>query len=131
MARPKKTAPTVGLVDYSAHDERKNLVQRYVPDAVEKRDPTTGEKIPPKLHAYFGDESMPDTYYTSQGYQVVTAEGQKIQHKGSTLFTVPHEQHAAKMNLHSELAVGQRDSAIRGDTANGPLPITEEIREGD
>lgn len=131
MSRPKKTAPTVGLVDYSAHDERKNLVQRYVPDAVEKRDPTTGEKIPPKLHEFFGDESMPDSYYTNQGYTVVMDKGVKVQHKGSTLFTIPHGSHAEKMNLHSELAVGQRDSAIRGESANGPLPITEEIREGD
>lgn len=131
MARPKKTAPTIGLVDYSGHDERKNLIARYVPDAVVTRDAKTGEKIDPQLHTFWGDETMPDSYYTNQGYAVVMDKGVKVQHKGSTLFTVPHEQHKAKMNLHSELAVGQRDSAISGETTNGPVPIAEEIREGD
>lgn len=131
MARPKKTAPTIGLVDYSGHDERKILVQRYVPDAVETRDPATGEQVEPKLHAFFGDESLPVSHYTNQGYKVVQDGGVNIQHNGSVLFTMPQEKHSAKMTLHSELAAGQRDSALSGATTSGPMPLTEEIREGD
>jgi hypothetical protein len=131
MPRPKKPAPTIGLVDYSAGDERKQLIARYVPDAVERRDPQTGEKIAPKLHAFFGDESKPDSYYIGQGYTVVVSNGEKIQHNGSALFTIPHERHAAKMNLHAEMGVQARESARVGASVNSPVPLNEEERDGD
>lgn len=99
MARPRKIAP-VEMVDYSRTDERGELVRMYAPECIERKERSVKRDHMGRVtsrtnvainewHSYFGDPSVPDSFYLRRGYEAVKDEkGTHVTHKGDKLWKI-------------------------------------------
>lgn len=108
--KPKIAPKRITVTDFSATDERRELVSQFAPECV-------GPNA--VFSAFFDDPAIPAEYYARRGYEAVTTpKGEQVNHKGDRLWKRPRDVVAREKAASAQRGLGLASAAkTAGDEA--------------